>query len=113
MFKNKTVLITGANGGIGRALVETLEKKNVNLVCLIRKKNKNFLDFIKNKKKVKIITCDLTNEKKLSTQITSFPSTTRRLHRWEPIKPAPPVTKTFFCPIFIDSFLKSKNFLEL
>jgi hypothetical protein len=35
------------------------------------------------------------------------------LQRWEPIKPAPPVTKTFFCPIFIDSFLKSKNFLEL
>ena len=72
MFKNKTALITGANGGIGRALVETLEKKNVNLVCLIRKKNKNFLDFIKNKKKVKIITCDLTNEKNLSRQINNF-----------------------------------------
>src|SRR5258708_549669 len=30
---------------------------------------------------------------KLSTQITSWPRSRKRSHRWEPMKPAPPVIK--------------------
>ena len=32
--------------------------------------------------------------KKLSTQSTSQPSPRSRSHKWEPMKPAPPVTST-------------------
>ncbi len=79
MLKNKTVLITGANGDIGRSIIEAFEKKNANIICLIKKKNKDFLKFIKRKKNIKLIISDLTNEKKLSTEINKFFSKNKNL----------------------------------
>lgn len=78
-LKNKTVLITGANGDIGRSIIESFEKKNFNIICLIRKKNKDFLKFIKKKKNIYLISSDLTNEKKLSIEISKFFSKNRKL----------------------------------
>lgn len=43
---------------------------------------------------------------KLSRQITWFPSATKRLHKWEPIKPAPPAIKIRF---LIERTLFSSN----
>src|SRR5208282_5607573 len=42
-----------------------------------------------------------TPVKKLSAQITSWPSRTRRSQRCEPRNPAPPVTSTLFLAVFI------------
>lgn len=47
-FNNKTVLITGANGGIGRACVEEFAKNGANLIVHARKQTSDFDKFINN-----------------------------------------------------------------
>ena len=42
----KTALITGANGGIGKSIVNLFLKNNANVVCLIRKSDKKFEKYI-------------------------------------------------------------------
>ena len=79
MKNDKTVLITGANGDIGKSIIKIFEKKKYNIICLIRKKNKDFLRFIEKKRNIKIIISDLTNEKKLSKEINNFFSKNKRL----------------------------------
>jgi 3-oxoacyl-[acyl-carrier protein] reductase len=79
MFKNKTVLITGANGDIGRSLVEAFEKKNAKIICLIKKKNKEFFNFIENKNNIKFIVSDLKDDAKLSSEINKFFSKNKNL----------------------------------
>ena len=79
MFKNKTVLITGANGDIGRSLVEAFEKKNARIICLIKKKSEEFSKFIEKKKNVKFIVSDLKEETKLSSAINKFFSKNKNL----------------------------------
>jgi 3-oxoacyl-[acyl-carrier protein] reductase len=79
MKNDKTVLITGANGDIGRSIIKAFEKKRYNIVCLIKKKNKDFLQFVKKKKNIKIIISDLTDEKKLSIEINNFFSKNKKL----------------------------------
>src|SRR6476469_5651331 len=39
--------------------------------------------------------------KKLSTHSTSWPSPSRRSHRWLPRKPAPPVTRIWLRPLYL------------
>lgn len=45
-LKNKTILITGANGGIGRACVEEFAKYGANLIVHARQQNADFDKFI-------------------------------------------------------------------
>lgn len=40
--KNKTVLITGCNRGIGKAIAKKLASEGANLICAIRKENPSF-----------------------------------------------------------------------
>lgn len=47
-FKNKTILITGANGGIGRACVEEFAKYGANLIVHARYQTADFDEFINN-----------------------------------------------------------------
>ena len=37
MLRGKTALITGANGGIGKSIVNLFLKNNANVICLIRR----------------------------------------------------------------------------
>jgi NAD(P)-dependent dehydrogenase (short-subunit alcohol dehydrogenase family) len=42
MLKGKTALITGANGGIGKSILDLFLKNDANVICLIRKPDKKF-----------------------------------------------------------------------
>ena len=80
MLKGKTALITGANGGIGKATVNLLLKNNANVICLIRKSDKNFNNFIKRlSKNITIIESDLTDEKNLKANIEKTFSKIKKL----------------------------------
>jgi len=72
MLKGKTALITGANGGIGKSILDLLLKNKANIICLIRKSDKKFINNIKKlNKNIKIIISDITNEEELKTQINN------------------------------------------
>ena len=43
MLKGKTALITGANGGIGKSIVNLFLKNDANVICLIRKSDQQFM----------------------------------------------------------------------
>ena len=47
MFKNKNVIITGSNRGIGYSILELFAKNKANIWACSRTKNPNFLDQIK------------------------------------------------------------------
>lgn len=81
MLKGKTALITGANGGIGKKIVDLFLKNNANVICLIRKSDKKFNNYIKKKlpKKVTIIESDLTDENNLRKNITKIFSKIKKL----------------------------------
>ena len=66
MFKNKNVVITGSNRGIGYSILEIFSKNKANIWACSRKKDPNFLDQIKklsneNEIKIKNINFDLNN----------------------------------------------------
>ncbi len=66
MLSNKTALITGCNRGIGKAILEKFIDNNANIICAVRKADKDFLDYIENQKKTKnanlrVIEIDLLN----------------------------------------------------
>lgn len=50
-----------------------------------------------------------TPREKLSKHITILPSSIRRVHRCDPINPAPPVTRILFIPLILLYFMFSKN----
>ena len=80
MLKGKTALITGANGGIGKSIVNLFLKNNANVICLVRKSDKKFNKFIKKlSKNVTIIESDLTDENNLRTQVEKAFSKNRKL----------------------------------
>ncbi|MDC0056668.1 SDR family oxidoreductase [Alphaproteobacteria bacterium] len=56
-MKNKVILITGTNAGIGKSIVKTLEKEKCIIIATSRKKN-NY----KNKKNIYHYNLDVTNE---------------------------------------------------
>jgi len=71
LLLNKTVFITGCNGGIGRVLCKKVLYNGANIICCIRKKDNKFYKYIKTlskkyKKKIKILEFDLENEKQIN-----------------------------------------------
>lgn len=80
MLKGKTALITGANGGIGRSIVNLFLKNNANVICLIKKSDKKFNKYIKKfSTNVTIIESDLTDEINLKIQVEKAFSNKKKL----------------------------------
>ena len=80
MLKGKTALITGANGGIGKSIVNLFLKNNANVICLIRKSDKKFNNYIKRlSKNVTVIESDLTDEINLREQVEKIFSKKKNL----------------------------------
>ena len=80
MLKGKTALITGANGGIGKIIVNLFLKNNANVICLVRKSDKKFNNFIKRlSKNVTVIESDLTDENNLKVNVEKTFSKIKKL----------------------------------
>jgi len=80
MLKGKTALITGANGGIGRSIVNLFLKNNANVICLIRKSDKKFNKYIKKlSSNITVIESDLTDEINLKIQVEKAFSNKKKL----------------------------------
>ena len=77
MLSGKTALITGSNGGIGRAIIDTFIKNGANLICAVRKADSDFSNYISSKLKdskqtIEILEFDLLNEKDTKEKIQSL-----------------------------------------
>jgi len=77
LLLNKTVLITGCNGGIGKVLCKKFVSNGANIICCIRKKDNKFYKYVKilskkYKKKIKMLLFDLENEKQITKSINSL-----------------------------------------
>ena len=80
MLKGQTALITGANGGIGKSILDLFLKNNANVICLIRKSDNKFKNYVKKfSKRIQIIEADLTNESQLKEKIEKIFSTKNKL----------------------------------
>ena len=80
MLKGKTALVTGANGGIGKSIVNLFLKNNANVICLVRKSDKKFNNYIKRlSKNVTTIQSDITDEINLRTKIEKIFSKNQKL----------------------------------
>ena len=80
MLKGKTALITGANGGIGRSILDVFLKNNANVICLIRKSDIKFQNYVKKfSRRVKIIETDITDEFSLKTKLEKVFSNNQKL----------------------------------
>lgn len=67
----KTILITGASGGIGREIATTLANKKHNLI-LVYNSNKPTVENLEKKCAVDIFKCDLTNEQQIKTLVNKI-----------------------------------------
>lgn len=67
----KTILITGASGGIGREIATTLANKKNNLI-LVYNSNKPTVENLEKKCAVDIFKCDLTNEQQIRTLVNKI-----------------------------------------
>jgi 3-oxoacyl-[acyl-carrier protein] reductase len=77
LLLNKTVLITGCNGGIGKVLCKKFVSNGANIICCIRKKDNKFYKYVKilskkYKKKINMLLFDLENEKQITKSINSL-----------------------------------------
>ena len=72
-MKNKIILITGTNAGIGKNIVKLLEKEKCIIIATSRKKNK------KNKKNIFYYNLDVTNESQWRELIHNIKTTFGRL----------------------------------
>jgi 3-oxoacyl-[acyl-carrier protein] reductase len=62
-LEKQTILITGASGGLGKAIVETLQKEGSNLILIARNKANLELAFQHlNKSKIVFMSGDITNQ---------------------------------------------------
>ena len=73
----KTALITGSNGGIGRAIIDTFVENGSNLICTIRKSDSEFSDYLSKIKKkpkqyIEILEFDLEDEENTKKQIQTL-----------------------------------------
>ena len=71
MLKNKIAFITGANGGIGKAIVKDFIKNRAKIICAVRKIDKDFLKFIQSNKRniIQVMEFDLLDEEKMKNEI--------------------------------------------
>lgn len=67
----KTILITGASGGIGREIATTLANKKNNLI-LVYNSHKPTVENLEKKCAVDIFKCDLTNEQQIKTLVNKI-----------------------------------------
>ena len=77
MLSGKTALITGSNGGIGRAIIDTFVENGSNLICTIRKSDSEFSDYLSKIKKkpkqyIEILEFDLEDEENTKKQIQTL-----------------------------------------
>ena len=80
MLKNKTAIVTGANGGIGIEIVKLFHKNNAKVFACVRSEDTEFKKKIevleeKSSNKIKIIKLDLQNDdsvKKAANEIAGF-----------------------------------------
>lgn len=75
-------IITGANGGIGRATMRRFAKEQVNIWACIRKENEEFLKFCKELEQeykvwIRIVTFDLSDENAIKEGVKSILSEKR------------------------------------
>lgn len=74
MLSGKTALVTGSNGGIGRAIIDAFIKNGANIICAIRKVDPEFSDYVskklkKSKQTIEILEFDLENEQDTKEKI--------------------------------------------
>ncbi len=74
MLKNKVVLITGANGGIGRAIAQKFIKENAKIICAVRKIDSSFSKFLKKNSKniISTLVFDLLDENQIKNEINKL-----------------------------------------
>ena len=73
----KTVLITGCNRGLGRALLDTFARNGLNVVALIRKASEEFSNHIDElasayNTTIKVFTADLTSESSINNALVQI-----------------------------------------
>ena len=76
-LEEKNAVLTGANGGIGKAILETLTKEEINVWACVRKKTEEFEKFVcelagKNNVWIEIIEFDLSDEDDITRGIKSI-----------------------------------------
>ncbi len=77
MLSGKTALVTGSNGGIGRAIINTFIENGANIICAARKVDTEFSDYIskqskKSKQTIEILEFDLENEQDTKEKIQTL-----------------------------------------
>lgn len=84
-FSGKTVLLTGANRGIGKALLEAFSKEGATVIALVRNaKDESYLNYIKSlqdKYEASVSTheIDLTDSEKLTKLLKEIIKTTPQI----------------------------------
>jgi len=74
MLKNKVAFITGANGGIGRAIAQEFIKQDAKIICAVRKIDLSFSKFLKKNSKniISTLVFDLSNEESIKNEINKI-----------------------------------------
>ena len=74
MLSNKTAFITGCNRGIGKSILDKFILNNANIICAVRKIDKDFLEYIENQRKnkdtkIRVIEIDLLDITKIKNSL--------------------------------------------
>ena len=74
MLNERIAFITGANGGIGKGIINSLIKEKIKIIYAVRKKDKNFLNYVSKNRKyiIEVLEFDLNNENETKKQIFSL-----------------------------------------
>ena len=84
LLKNKTALITGANGGIGLSILKKFSANGADIIACTRSKNEKFEQLIldiskKNKNKITPIYFDLSKENEIGQAIEKISSISNKI----------------------------------